>query len=59
MFNSVGIIDTASYLEITEAGWNKLMNVNGLGALMGTQEAANQMIAQETGGKAHQYSIDW
>lgn len=51
MFNNAGIIETASYLEITEAGWNRLMNVNGLGVLMGTQEAAKQMIAQGTGGK--------
>lgn len=51
LFNNAGIIETASYLEITEAGWNKLMNVNGLGVLMGTQEAAKQMIAQGKGGK--------
>ena len=51
MFSNAGIIETASYLEITEAGWNRLMNVNGLGVLMGTQEGAKQMIAQGTGGK--------
>ena len=51
MFNNAGIIHTASYLEITEADWKRLMDVNGLGVLMGTQEAAKQMIAQGRGGK--------
>jgi len=51
MFNNAGIIQTASYLEITEADWKRLMDVNGLGVLMGTQEAAKQMIAQGGGGK--------
>ncbi|SIO48892.1 meso-butanediol dehydrogenase / (S,S)-butanediol dehydrogenase / diacetyl reductase [Bradyrhizobium erythrophlei] len=51
MFNNAGIIQTASYLEITEADWKRLMDVNGLGVLMGTQEAAKQMIAQGKGGK--------
>jgi meso-butanediol dehydrogenase / (S,S)-butanediol dehydrogenase / diacetyl reductase len=51
MFNNAGIIETASYLEITEEGWHRLMNVNALGVLMGTQEAAKQMIAQGGGGK--------
>ena len=51
MFNNAGIIQTASYLEITEADWKRLMDVNGLGVLMGTQEAAKQMIVQGRGGK--------
>ena len=51
IFNNAGIIQTASYLEITEADWKRLMDVNGLGVLMGTQEAAKQMIAQGRGGK--------
>jgi meso-butanediol dehydrogenase/(S,S)-butanediol dehydrogenase/diacetyl reductase len=51
MFNNAGIIESASYLEITEVGWKRLMDVNGLGVLMGTQEAAKQMIAQGRGGK--------
>jgi meso-butanediol dehydrogenase/(S,S)-butanediol dehydrogenase/diacetyl reductase len=51
MFNNAGIIETASYLEITEEGWHRLMNVNALGVLMGIQEAAKQMIAQGGGGK--------
>ena len=51
IFNNAGIIETASYLEITEEGWKRLMDVNALGVLMGTQEAAKQMIAQGRGGK--------
>jgi meso-butanediol dehydrogenase/(S,S)-butanediol dehydrogenase/diacetyl reductase len=51
IFNNAGIIQTASYLEITEADWKRLMDVNGLGVLMGTQEAAKQMIVQGKGGK--------
>jgi meso-butanediol dehydrogenase / (S,S)-butanediol dehydrogenase / diacetyl reductase len=51
IFNNAGIIQTASYLEITEEDWKRLMDVNGLGVLMGTQEAAKQMIAQGRGGK--------
>ena len=51
IFNNAGIIQTASYLEITEADWKRLMDVNSLGVLMGTQEAAKQMIAQGRGGK--------
>ena len=51
IFNNAGIIQTAAYLEITEADWKRLMDVNGLGVLMGTQEAAKQMIAQGRGGK--------
>jgi|SRR5579859_2776010 len=50
-FNNAGIIETAEFLSITETSWNKLMNVNGLGVLLGTQEAAKQMIKQGTGGK--------
>jgi len=51
MFNNAGLIETASYLEITEEGWKRLMDVNALGVLIGTQEAAKQMIAQGNGGK--------
>ena len=51
MFNNAGIIEHASFLEITESGWHKLMNVNALGVLIGIQVAAKQMIAQGNGGK--------
>jgi meso-butanediol dehydrogenase/(S,S)-butanediol dehydrogenase/diacetyl reductase len=51
MFNNAGIIEHASFLEITESGWHKLMNVNALGVLIGIQVAAKQMIAQGKGGK--------
>jgi meso-butanediol dehydrogenase/(S,S)-butanediol dehydrogenase/diacetyl reductase len=38
-------------LDVTEENWNFIMGVNGLGCLIGMQEAARQMIAQGTGGK--------
>ncbi len=51
MFNNAGIIEHASFLDITEAGFNKLMQVNAMGVLIGIQESAKQMIAQGKGGK--------
>jgi meso-butanediol dehydrogenase / (S,S)-butanediol dehydrogenase / diacetyl reductase len=51
MFNNAGIIEHATFLEMTESGWRRLMDVNGLGVLIGIQEAAKQMIAQGNGGK--------
>lgn len=51
MFNNAGIIEHATFLEITEKGWRKLMDVNGMGVMIGIQEAAKQMIAQGKGGK--------
>ncbi len=40
-----------SFLEVTEADFRRIMDINGLGVLIGTQEAARQMIAQGGGGK--------
>ena len=51
MFNNAGIIEHATFLEMTEQGWRKLMDVNGMGVMIGIQEAAKQMIAQGKGGK--------
>lgn len=51
MFNNAGFNKPEPFLEITEEVWHAIMNVNALGVLMGTQEAAKQMIAQGTGGK--------
>jgi NAD(P)-dependent dehydrogenase (short-subunit alcohol dehydrogenase family) len=39
------------FLDVTEDNWNFIMGVNGLGCLIGMQEAARQMIAQGGGGK--------
>lgn len=51
MFNNAGVNKPQSFLETTEENWEFVMRVNGLGVLLGIQEAAKQMIAQGTGGK--------
>jgi meso-butanediol dehydrogenase / (S,S)-butanediol dehydrogenase / diacetyl reductase len=51
MFNNAGFNKPEPFLEITEEVWHRIMNVNALGVLIGTQEAAKQMIAQGGGGK--------
>lgn len=51
MFNNAGISQTCPFLEVTEDDFNRIMKINGLGVLIGTQEAAKQMIAQGRGGK--------
>lgn len=51
MFNNAGISQTKAFLSITEDDWHRMMDVNAMGVLIGTQEAARQMIAQGGGGK--------
>ncbi|MGO7836775.1 glucose 1-dehydrogenase [Rhizobium johnstonii] len=51
MFNNAGISQTCPFLDVTEVDFNRIMKINGLGVLIGTQEAAKQMIAQGGGGK--------
>ncbi|TCR88031.1 acetoin reductase [Rhizobium sp. BK376] len=51
MFNNAGISQTCPFLDVTEEDFNRIMKINGLGVLIGTQEAARQMIAQDHGGK--------
>ncbi|UOR01343.1 SDR family oxidoreductase [Leucobacter allii] len=50
-FNNAGMNAPMKYLEITEDNFAKVMGVNALGTLIGTQEAAQQFIAQGGGGK--------
>ncbi|WP_112323351.1 SDR family oxidoreductase [Oceanibium sediminis] len=50
-FNNAGINKPMNFLDVTEDNWNRIMGVNGLGCLIGMQEAARQMIAQGGGGK--------
>ena len=45
MAQAVPILDT------TQAQWERLMRINGLGVLIGIQEAAKQFLRQGTGGK--------
>jgi meso-butanediol dehydrogenase/(S,S)-butanediol dehydrogenase/diacetyl reductase len=51
MFNNAGVNKPMNFLDVTEENWNFIMKVNAFGVLIGTQEAAKQMIAQGTGGK--------
>ncbi|SLN34088.1 Diacetyl reductase [(S)-acetoin forming] [Roseivivax jejudonensis] len=51
MFNNAGVNRPMNFLDVTEDNWNLIMGVNGLGCLIGMQEAARRMIAQGTGGK--------
>lgn len=51
LFNNAGISQTCQFMDVTEDDWHRIMDVNALGVLIGTQEAARQMKAQGTGGK--------
>jgi meso-butanediol dehydrogenase/(S,S)-butanediol dehydrogenase/diacetyl reductase len=51
IFNNAGVNHVQPFMETTEENWNRIMRVNALGVLIGTQEAAKQMIAQGSGGK--------
>jgi meso-butanediol dehydrogenase/(S,S)-butanediol dehydrogenase/diacetyl reductase len=51
MFNNAGVNKPQDFLETTEENWHWIMNINGLGVLLGIQEAAKQMIKQGGGGK--------
>jgi meso-butanediol dehydrogenase/(S,S)-butanediol dehydrogenase/diacetyl reductase len=51
MFNNAGINKPLNFMDVTEDNWDLIMKVNSLSVLVGTQEAARQMIAQGKGGK--------
>jgi meso-butanediol dehydrogenase/(S,S)-butanediol dehydrogenase/diacetyl reductase len=51
MFNNAGISHVTRFLEISESEWEDIMRVNGLGVLLGMQEAARQFQRQGAGGK--------
>jgi meso-butanediol dehydrogenase / (S,S)-butanediol dehydrogenase / diacetyl reductase len=50
-FNNAGVNKPMNFLDVTEENWRFIMGINGLGCLIGMQEAARQMIAQGGGGK--------
>ncbi|MFS4583192.1 SDR family oxidoreductase [Phaeobacter sp. C3_T13_0] len=50
-FNNAGINKPMNFLDVTEENWRLIMDVNGLGCLIGMQEAAKQFIRQGTFGK--------
>lgn len=49
LFNNAGFNKPMPLLEVTEENWNAVMNVNGLGVLICTQEGAKYMIPQRSG----------
>jgi meso-butanediol dehydrogenase / (S,S)-butanediol dehydrogenase / diacetyl reductase len=51
IYNNAGISQTCNFMDVKEEDWHRIMDVNGLGVLIGTQEAAKQMKAQGNGGK--------
>ena len=51
MVNNAGIAQVKPFNDITEDDWHRVMDVNALSVLIGTQEAAKQFIAQGGGGK--------
>lgn len=51
MFNNAGLNRPQHFLDVTEDVYADVMDVNALGVLLGTQEAARQMIRQGHGGK--------
>lgn len=51
VFNNAGFNVPMKFLTVTEENWTSIMRVNGLGVLMGMQEAAKRMIASGKGGK--------
>ncbi len=51
MINNAGFNKPEPFLEATEDVWHKIMTVNALGVLIGSQEAAKAMIADGTRGK--------
>ncbi|MBB5220443.1 meso-butanediol dehydrogenase/(S,S)-butanediol dehydrogenase/diacetyl reductase [Amaricoccus macauensis] len=46
IFNNAGIAQTRPFLAITEEDWRRVMDVNGLGVLIGMQEAVKQFQSQ-------------
>lgn len=51
MVNNAGFNRPQPFLETTEDNWHRIMTVNGLGVMIGMQEAAKAMIAAGRGGK--------
>jgi meso-butanediol dehydrogenase / (S,S)-butanediol dehydrogenase / diacetyl reductase len=51
MFNNAGINRPLNFMDVTEDNWDLILRVNAFSVLIGTQEAARQMIAQGNGGK--------
>lgn len=50
-FNNAGVALARPFLDTTAEDWARVHSVNGLGVLLGCQEAARVMIRQGSGGK--------
>lgn len=50
LYNNAGANHPQPFLDITEDVWRQILDVNALGVLLGTQEAAKRMIRQGSGG---------
>lgn len=50
-FNNAGYNAPMQFLDITEENFRRVLDINAMGVLIGTQEAAKQMVAQGQGGK--------
>lgn len=50
-FNNAGVNRPMNFLDVTEENWRFITDVNGLGCLIGMQEAARQFIRQGSFGK--------
>lgn len=50
-FNNAGVNKPMNFLDVTEENWDFIMRINGLGCMIGMQEAAKQFIRQNTPGK--------
>lgn len=50
MVNNAGIAHWATFLEIDDADWDRILDVNLRGTFLCSQIAARQMVAQGTGG---------
>jgi len=50
-FNNAGFNKPLPFMEVDEDNFNSILRVNAWGVMVGTQEAARQMIAQGEGGK--------
>jgi meso-butanediol dehydrogenase/(S,S)-butanediol dehydrogenase/diacetyl reductase len=49
LFNNAGFNKPMHLLDVTEDNWHAIMDVNGLGTLIGIQEGARRMIPQRSG----------
>jgi meso-butanediol dehydrogenase/(S,S)-butanediol dehydrogenase/diacetyl reductase len=52
VFNNAGVNTPMRFLDVTEENFRRVMEVNALGVLIGTQEAARRFLRQEPAGRS-------